>query len=206
MNNYSFFVPFFLHLLFGAFFICGFFSITRGAIELLPDGTKRKNGKIFKAWYFFWFREVGKNKLFYAGQQLENLLLQVQTSNVNKFTVIDKGESDKYIVISGSTTQDTIREMEMRFNIKLLTKRIVDDTIIYFYKEEPAYFFPWYLRDMMAGCITCHSSWLGTLLFFSLYQVMEFSQFSWPLLIFAWISYCVSLAFVTTALWRKYMA
>lgn len=217
MQFLLFFLHYFLHLLFGAFFIVGFFAITRGTEEIYPDGSKYRVGKIFKGWFFFWFRER-KNKIrkYYRLEELKKLLIQIDNSSQLKLVITKQGNN--YIDISGRVPESWKSEIEIRFGVKMDEKLIEPDgnSTLHFYKEYPNYVYPWWIRDALAGCITCHSSWLGTICFWLPFLLTDKEQVWGTIygftdhlvagLVVTWIAYCISLAFVTTGLWKKYMA
>lgn len=210
----QFFSNYFLYLFFGAFFICGFFSITRGNIEILPDGTKKKQGKILKSWFLFWFQEKENPKLVhYTGSRLTFLLKQV--NNVTGIKVMPTEYHAESIVIPGRINTSWQDDVERALDIKIIVTAGAENDILCFAKEYTEFVFPWYIRDMMAGCITCHSSWLGSICFWVPYflckkyfvtSLFNFTDNLLLSLILTWIAYCISLAFITTGIWKKYMA
>lgn len=199
-------IQFLLHLLVGALFICGWFAITRGSIEIMPDGSQKRVGKIFMGWYFFWYREHSRKlKIYYRGDELRKLLVQMDNSSTFKLSI--ESINDDRIEIIGSLVPKWIDEMIQKFGIIIEDKQILrtGNHIVSFAKEYPNYVFPTWLRDVMAGCVTCHSSWLGTICF-----CIPQLWFTYPVtvsgeILMLWVGYCISEAFIVTALWRKYM-
>ena len=61
-------------VLVASFFLCGFFDITRGELEVMPDDTIEKRGKIFRSWSLFWLKKANQPKVYwYSGEQLKQL-------------------------------------------------------------------------------------------------------------------------------------
>lgn len=210
MQPVQFFGIFFLLLLFGSVLICGWFTITRGQIIENEDGTKEKVGKIFKGWYFFWFREKeNKRRIYYSDSYLFSI-----KENLQKL-----GAKDLKLNFVNSLTapKSFIRDSvfyAMRLGVKFEFKTDETDpdnsAIVFVYKEEPDYVFPAWLRDMMAGCITCHGSLYGSIVFWTFYKLSDngiidnaWAEQTQPMIILVWLSYMVMLSFVNTALWKK---
>lgn len=57
------FLNFILLCIVASLAITGWFGATRGEVIVQADGTRKKSGKIFMAWYFFWAKKdkQGKN-------------------------------------------------------------------------------------------------------------------------------------------------
>jgi|ERR1700761_8553420 len=216
-----YFLPYFLHLLAGAFLIVGFFAITRGTELTQPDGSIKRVGKIFKGWFFFWFKENGKIKYYYKDDELVKIIAQIRAIRPNSTIKVyyENMPGPNIVRISGiaSSIVDEYfwSEIESRFNLKVeVVKTFVPENmqgselaymIFKLYKEEPNYVFPWYMRDMLAGCVTCHSSWLGSVCFWVPAIIGIYGSLSMLHLVMLWICYCISQAFIVTALWKKYM-
>ena len=213
MNFLPFFYTYFLHLLFGALCICGWFAITRGYLETMPDGKKKARGKILKGWYLYWFQEKRDAKLvYYKDEEFYKMYLQVNNATSTKLIVSVQGKN--HLVVVGVINTMWKYQVEQALGIKIITKSEGENTVVHFAKEYIQYRFPEWVRDVMAGCITCHSSWLGSICFWVPVAISSWwdirltygftGEFIFALLS-TWVAYCVSLAFITTALWKKYM-
>ncbi len=210
----SFFLHFFLHVLFGALAIGGFFCITRGDWEILPDGSRVKRGKIFMDWYLFWYqKKTAVNCIFYKDDELLKVVRILQLQMSNKLNIAMWGRD--YVDVIGVVSKEWANEVEIKYNIKVTINNVVGGTRLHLHKEYPLYYFPTWVRDMMAGCVTCHSSWLGSICFWLPFFLVKHGAvenlcFPWTghyiiALLLTWVAYCFTVAFVVTALWKKYM-
>lgn len=211
MTVFQFLQFYFLLLMAGGLFIAGFFLITRGSIIVQPDGTEKKVGKLLKGWYFFWFKISSYQKVYYKGEELQKILAQMAQFLPCKATLNEESRSFNVTC----DIADKIVAIEERFDVKLLvnsrrTAQISNDVFVY--KVEPVYVYSDWVRDMMAGCVTCHSSWLGTLIywvaiFFMRSEVVSFitSWTSLPILLLLVFNvvYCMSLSWLVTAMYSR---
>jgi hypothetical protein len=219
MGFIIYFLSFFIYLLFGAIIINGFFNITRGSIEIAPDGTKEKKGKILRDWYLFWFMEhEGKLKVRYTGKRLEDLIHNYNVGAINK---VPLGKfTNLYMEFSYPLGIAVVREFENRYNCKLIVRSInagsntsdVAQYALAIYQERPDYIFPWALRTSLASCITCHASWLGSIIFWlpiwllpkeQLYYTFPFANHGTVWLVLTWVAYCISLACILNIVYNK---
>lgn len=213
MYQAAFLIAFILFLFVGAMAINGFFNITRGHWQVLADGTKVKAGPLLKFWWFFWYKEWSQPIiLIYKGDELLKLLNQWQNS-MYKFA-ITKYEHDS-ILIASLPDEKTLRSgaLSMGVNLCVFHDDSANAVRVSFRKEYPHYFFPEWVRDWLAGCITCHSSWLGSIIFWTAYALCNknslwiwiygWTDYYYIALFVTWITYCFSLAFLSTFLWKK---
>jgi hypothetical protein len=216
-----------------AFVICGWFGITRGRIETLVDGTEEKHGKIFMGWYFFWHRTQGKKRIYHSGYGLDKFAVNAAQHHLKLERVIVGCNSPGYMKCCDAT-EDSIQywhsgPISTEAHVKVrehLKAHLIETPIgegnyppgavwVSPYVEENDYVFPEWLRDVMAGCITCHSSVYGTL-FFALFHLLVgkdilqagmyapfAASFVWVVLA-TWIVFCISLAYLTTVLYKKF--
>ncbi len=221
MVTISYFMIYFMHLLAGALLITGFFAITRGTELMKPNGSVKRVGKIFKGWYFFWMKEREMEyRSYYFDNELIKIISQIRALRpaADIKVLFEDSKTAKNLgrgIMTGVFDQYFWAEVEVRFGIKVEVEKDfvapaggADYSWVVFrlYKKEPNYVFPWYLRDMMACCITCHSSWLGSICFW-IPVILGIYGFDYcPFLFFVmWPLYCISQAFVVTALWKKFM-
>lgn len=210
MVIFQFLQLYYMSLIAGALFIVGWFSITRGSLEVMPDGSVKKHGKLFKGWYFFWFKIKEFERVYYKDEELEKFMVQVKQLLDCKATLNEAGAS-----FNVGCAVDKEGEIEARFDVKLLVKPRGGATVsndVFVYKSYPKYVYPDWVRDMLAGCVTCHSSWMGTLIywaviFFMREEVLGFftSWTAYPILlaIVFNVVYCISLAWLVTALYSR---
>lgn len=209
--------------------INGWFAITRGEWEYLPDGTRRKKGNIFKAWYFYWMQEtIDKEWIRYEGSELQIMHKRLigllgQSSIVHcENTIIfeeDKRYHDK--IVGGQPKQsDYIEHVKayIKDGFGLETQIYSEESGLYglrLYKVYPVYVYPEWVRKMMASCITCHSSVYGTILFVGfhclvnknllhgfMYAAFPYYHY-WPAMILTWVVMLFALSYINTVLWKK---
>lgn len=200
--------------------ICGFYAITRGQWIDKPDGTRKKVGKIFKSWWFFWMQEKGdKIKIYYMGYDLQRI--SREAANIGDLTFLGGFEGSIDYRLKERNSENDLINLKIRLQeslgvkVELITKS--DGSInIRFYEDEPNFLFPDWVRDMTAGCITCHASIYGTIFFVSFHslvreEILHNVVYGWvnpifviPTIIATWIAYCFSLSYIMTVLWKKF--
>lgn len=223
----QFFAAYFLLLIAAAIITNGFFIVTRGHWETLPDGSREKKGALLKGWYFFWFKEkMEPNVLVYRGDQLQAMFDRIKAHSFIPTTLhmelkgnYSESINNYFIGDSFVTTVEFLQYLPklrnalgVDFKIGRLHEGLMSVTI---YKEEPDYVFSWYIRTVLAGCITCFSSIYGALIFiifnltmsksiiyFSFYSYFGYtpSYIYYPVTLMA---FCLSLAWLNTVLWKK---
>lgn len=209
-------LSFFALLLLAGMFINGWYAITRGYKEYYPDGTIRKRGKIFREWTFFWEKEKPEPILkFYSGAELVYLLhkmriyikpdMSVGIRNDNELSV---SESFKPMI--------PIIEKEMDIQMSIHWEEGHTMSIVNVWKKYPDYVFPWWMRDMLASCITCFSSLYSTLFYVFIHVLFRWDILRhtlygcfaddkmWLAIPLTWVTYCFSLAWLNTVLWKKF--
>lgn len=201
----TFFITYFLLLIFGAIFCNGWHLITRGEIEILPNGEKKKVGAIFKWWALFWEHKTGKELIDYKGKELLKIFKTIQ-------------QAAKQNGYSGKFTYNT-EHIEVDANIQKLIPFIENDskyTVTYLTKEprivisreDDVYLFPEWIRSPTSACVTCYSSIYGSIIFWSfilLYKEDLFTIFTNEkfALFLTWILYCIALAFLNTFFYKR---
>lgn len=217
MQLIQFFLAFFLFLLSSSLVITAFFCITRGHVEIMPDGTERRYGKILKGYYFFWFREQQRVKIWYRDDELANLTQRIKEYYADSISL--RGDP----LTTGAITEfktsskflDVISIIRHRLEVKFEVRASDDNTVLVtVYTEEPQYYFPEWLRTVMAGCITCTPTVYGNLTFWSAMllfkrDVLNTSFFQFFRnehigMVALWIVYWISLAWLNTVLWNIY--
>lgn len=212
----TFFVSFLLFLLASSILITAFFCVTRGYSETLPDGTERRYGKILKGYYFFWFKEKVKQKLYYKDDELAIIADQISAyydadiyRNGDPFK---KGSSDTLICDEAFIDYIPLlrKKLEIGFQVE---DRASGKLFLKVYQEEAVYVFPEWIRTVMAGCITCTPTVYGNIVFWSAYFLLKrdvTDSFLLPFkdsgvsIFFVWIAYWISLSWLNTVLWNIY--
>lgn len=233
MSIFYFFGVYLLLMLVVAFFVLGWYAITRGQVIKFPDGTEKKAGKIFKAWYFFWMKQRSEPiKKYYTGFDL--LLLASNVLSANGLSV--KAIGNSHVQVEYNKTEEEIALIQARikngFDAETEVVLLENEVLIVgsfvpmikekagysirFYKEYEDYVFPDWVRDMTAGCITCHASIYGSIGFWTFHclvkaQYLHEYVYGWvphnfvvPAMIMTWGAFCFSLSYVMTVLWKKF--
>jgi hypothetical protein len=213
MQLIHFFITYFLFLLASSVVITAFFCITRGYTEVMPDGSERRYGKVLKGYFFFWFREKGKKKIFYVEDELAGLVNRIKEHYTGSMLLV--GE---WLVMQFETTEN-IKEvipflrnsLQVQFEIEEIGNGKV---AVSAFKEEPDYVFPEWARTIMAGCITCTPTVYGNIIYWGVMYLLKkdilyqslFNCFNNPYagVIITWIAYWISLAWLNTVLWNIY--
>lgn len=197
-------------------FICsviinGFYKATRGHWKRKPDGRRVKSGYILKGWYFFWYQESGTRTIPYEGGELIQMVRAFrQNTGIETFELDYPNNPRSFYTIPEFDAHRLVIESTMGVKIK----HDYDSGKLHCWvqQEEPMYRFPCWIREVLAGCITCFSSFYGTLLFcifhFMLWDdiVVElYSPFkSLKLAVFfCWMGFVLALAYVNTLLNKK---
>jgi hypothetical protein len=209
MELFTFIELFLILILIGTLTVTGWFFITRGRKEMLPDGTLISKGKIFKGWFFFWTRTKGKEVVFYKGDQIVQLyrLYQIEYpgnpynlhSGGNSF-IVGIRDRDRYL----SLLKNDLPQIEERLGCKIDLKQ----EVLSLYKLYDRYVFPWWVRDPLAVCSTCFASIYGSIFYWSVILLAN-DLFAWTehiffAKIFFWVAFCLSLAVCNTALAKKF--
>lgn len=210
----EFFTVYFLMLLFGAIIITGWFLISRGDIIIQPDGKKKRSGLLFKSWQLFWEQPKGTITTQYKGGQLYKLKRElIQTAKNEGYTGTFMFFDDFILTTQDikpfiSALEHQIRDLKIEILDNGKEKSNDKSVGLTLYKKERGYRFPEWLRDVMAGCITCHASIYGTVIFWGVVFVFGtemFSSFKHQTvgIILTWFSYCFSLAFLNTFFYKQ---
>lgn len=219
-------VNWFLLLLASAIFCNAIFLVTRGRYEYKPDGTREREGALLRAWWFYWFKEKPQKKVYwYQGDSMQAVFDQVRgivpagiqmtlNRDFTKPTVYSDHFTDMRVNSTFGTTIEFFswlpqlrNALDVKFKIDSIDKGVVTVMV---YKEEPDYVHSWYLRTMMARCITCFASFYGLITFLAINlmfskEILVNSLYGFygdiPPYIYlpvTLLAYCVSLAYVNT--------
>ncbi len=192
----------------GTLAVTGWYFISRGEEIILEDGSKKRVGKIFKGWYFFWTRTKPLPKRVYFDEaHLFELFVKIKAKFMitrDQYDIVQEG-----VILKISQAQKWYEEMrwiEGAYGIKFFDKGGGDYSV---YKEYDEYVYPFWIRDPIAVCATCFSSIYGSAFFWLLIALVKIPMFAWsgtPWLaaVFFWISFCFSLAVLNTALAKRF--
>jgi hypothetical protein len=218
MALFNFFVTYLLFLLTSSILITSFFCITRGDIEVMPDGSKRRYGKILKGYYFFWFKEKDKAQIRYADDELAHLVDQIKSQYSGSITLLGDIFKEKSIT-SFEVSKNFLESVPiLRYQLQVqfkIEEQNNGSLVVSAYSEAPVYSFPEWLRTIMAGCVTCTPTVYGNITYWSailffkksiLYSLFGCFENMHAAVIIVWLAYWVSLAWLNTVLWNIYNA
>lgn len=182
----SIITAFLLLLFLGSLFCLGFYTITRGKIITMPDGTEVEEKEIFGSWQLFWEHELKPKKIFYSGEQLVQKLRELEQVNSNYIGAISFATEKRSFIFEKEPQDEIIRDIESILNVRVLRK----EEVCFLYNEYPVYKFPQWVRKI-TNCYVCYAGWGGTFIYWLFNYKFHFFH---PAIIF-WVIYCVSLAF-----------
>lgn len=203
MNPLQFLASFVLLLVIGAFFIIGFYIITRGERTVQPDGSQKITGKLLRNWSLFWEQTNGKRMLYFRGNQLLDKFYLLHKYNPELFDKLDITEGLMCLkVLTPLSQSDKVSIAEI-----LECQVHVKDEFVFLFTEEPIYRFPELIRYPLSQCPPCMASVLGSFIYWS-YLFMTTNDFgSWGPIdiisaLFWWVIYCVSLSSINKLVHR----
>ncbi len=219
MNPLQFLTFFLLLTIAGTLAVTGWYFITRGEEETRPDGSKKRVGKIFKGWYFFWTREMPLKKVvFYKNEELQKLLKELSdnypylvftTIGETWFKIIDPAYDyyqDKVQKVAPLIAK-LLPEMAEKWELKIMEQSALHNFEAY--KLYPQYVFPEWVRSPLAECATCFASVYGSAFYWLVIAMVKEPLFAWSngcgvTAIFFWIVFCLQLAVLNTALAKRF--
>lgn len=206
------FMQFYMYFLVaGTLAVTGWYFITRGEKETMPDGRIHKKGKVFRDWYFFWTKTRGLKKVFYKGSELDLLWSRYKmeygeenpfnfSPDYNSWIVPVTTENSNYLL-------HNIRGLEERLQVRAEIRK----NVVSFYKEYDDFVFPAWVRDPLAQCATCFSSVYGSIFYWGVIclgnnknYIFAWTEYVLLAKICFWIAFCFSLAVLNTALAKKF--
>jgi len=190
--------------------INGFFAITRGEWITRPTGEKIWVGKVFS----FWSKFLQRHELvpyIYAGNELYKILAQHVSSFFNEGEIFDIKEASILI--------GPISDIRKKLLIGILSKHDIEVKFetsniweeVTFIKKVKKFNIPFWITAPLGECITCLSSFWGTVCWLFWYQVVlsmqttsyeaaMFMELPSGVKILMWIFFCISLAYVNEIL------
>jgi hypothetical protein len=196
-------IEFLLFILASSFVIVGWFVVSRGEKKERVDGKIEKEGSLFKGWEIFWYKkkELPK-KTLYTGNHLFQKMKEVRSAAIQLGWNGHIDPQHDYLI----TTNDI--KVKLKY-IEYLTEAKIrieqeDEVLVrlFVYKVEPDYVFPEVIRMPIAGCVTCHASIYGSVIFWSVYFLWDKFQYDAPQLISVWIAYIFSVAVLNTFIYK----
>lgn len=207
MTFANFCTLFLFFLVAGSLSVTGWFFITRGEEIVLEDGTKKRNGKIFKNWYFFWTKQKPcKKKIYFDENHIAVLLAEIKSYFYAEGLTHISRVGRTVMIVKPELFYDQMKLIEKNYQIRFFDKGGGQYAI---YKEYPNYVYAYWVKDPLAVCATCFSSIYGSIFYWSLVALVKKPLFTWsgsPALaaIFFWIAFCFSLSVLNTALAKKF--
>lgn len=195
-------------LFLGGVMITGWYAITRGEWEYNADSTPYWSGKLFSPWLRFWTQEKGKERVYYRGQELENMVMKI--TNLLGIKDYRFDEHKTHLIVNDAVDDLFFRKKHYLFHhlkVTVSKKEIrSNEHLIFLFSEDPIYKFPHFLRAPLATCIYCHGSiygsiiwWLSAVIFKNFFSL----PFRWEVLAAFWVPFIISEAFVAPYLNKK---
>lgn len=208
MSFEIFILVFFAVIFLGSLAVTGWYFITRGEEKLMEDGSKKRVGKVFKNWYFFWTKtKPQKKKVWFDEAHLFDLFVKIKPKFLVSRDVYDLvQEGVTFKIQQAQKWYEEMRWIENAFDVKFFDK---GGGIYSVYKEYDDFVYPYWVRDPIAVCATCFSSVYGSIFYWVLVALPKQSIFGWantPWLaaVCFWIAFCFSLSVVNTALAKRF--
>lgn len=196
MSSLLAFLEFFIvYLIVAAFVIIGFYVITRGERILQPDGSIKRQGKIFMDWSLYWEQTIGTTKVYYTGDTLRDKLRWLKDCNTALGARLQLAGGGVSLQYSGA-----LSGTELIYIADLLNCRVTadEDSRLLLYTEEPNYYFPAWLRFPLSQCPPCMASIYGSLLYWALMWIcpnmMSWAEHTTGAYLFFWIVFCLALS------------
>lgn len=208
----------FLLILLASLVTNGIYAATRGEYKTEEDGTICKNGKIFRFWYFYWMQFKGYRDVYFNDDNVRRLWYNMRQMVGHENIQIQSAVTGDFLAIKGNALHvlATITNLQgVKFKLENTNTEWV---AAYPYKQYKNYKFPWWIRDAMAGCITCFTSVYGTGIYLlimwrvsretlcnTLWRAFPCDTMSDLVIngIITWFLYWMALAFVNTVLWKR---
>lgn len=210
MDFLHFALSFLAMLTFGALSITGWFFVTRGRKETMPDNSQQKRGKLFRDFYFFFTQTNGSTKIYFKDDQLKAFLLDAQHDlikaavGVHPYLDIHEGKQI-YFGNCIEINKEIIRMIGKQYDVHFLYIGRNEYRVA---KSYPDYVFPEWIRHPIAVCVTCFASLYGSMFYWLIVPYMQY-PFAWSDVpqfhrFLFWVVFCLSLAVLNTALAKKY--
>lgn len=208
MSFEIFILVFFAVIFLGSLAVTGWYFITRGEEKILEDGSKKRTGKVFKNWFFFWTKTKDvKRRVWYDEAHLFGLYSEIKGKFVitkNSYDINQIG--DRFVITQPQKYYEEMRWIENAFEVKFYDLGGNDYRV---YKEYDDFVFPYWVRDPLAVCATCFSSIYGSIFYWILIALPKAKVFGWahiPWLAATcfWIAFCFSLSVINTALAKRF--
>lgn len=206
MNIIQFFGVYLMFVLIGSLWISGWFIATRGKLVVMPDGKVIRSGMIFKAWYFFWNKELfAPERRYYIGDGLKDLLYHKIIPHcevLKSYRVKAELYNSSIISIESSDNRQVVKILSSKFNLHFEYRSeegmegSIGMSFYEIYTLEKQYVFPEWARKMFANCVNCFAGVYG-ILSYSLLVSSAPSLFAWcngslPMILIYGVLYCLS--------------
>ncbi len=209
MNFHDFLSSFGWIMFFGTLAVSGWYFITRGEKETLPDGTVKKTGKIFKDWYFFWTQTKGVKKIYYQNDQLFYLLMDyLSYYPANDYGLVPETGNKASLKFKNEMFAKKFESDIEKIKTDLQVEVLLKGDYVSFYKEYDEYVYPEWVRMPLAECATCFASVYGSLFYWPVIW-LQHGLFRWSYhpnvaALFFWIVFCLSLSVLNTVIAKKF--
>lgn len=178
MNVVTFTLYFLLLAVVGALIISGWYIVTRGRMEVMPDGSLERRGMLLRGWSLYWNRIIGYEKKYYAEQPLFDLIFDFKQDLTAKYYYGSSCLTYKQSFLPHGVLQ-TLKKRGIKVESN---DAVYDDSNyeFYFYKLVPTYYFPIWIRKPLANCPVCFAGIYGVSFYIMMVcQIGEHYLFAW---------------------------
>lgn len=174
----TFYAIFLILCLSASLFCVGWYNITRGWVEYLPDGTKKNVGQVFGFWQRFWEEQLDTQRIYYNNEATERKYFELNylDPKLAYKLYVDK-EYNIYCISKkeGVEILDTeLLKIENLLGCKI--QKNLDHNFYHLYIENPIFRFPEIIRKPISACIRCYASVYGTLIW-ALFCLLNYNVF-----------------------------
>lgn len=207
MTLIQFLIIYFLLVMLASLIICGFYIVTRGEWYVLPDGTFKKSGMIFKEWSLFWEQYRKERKIYYApGEAAQKWIFLTKVREALAKEIVWPGKDGYWRkMMDRNFTEDEITSLSDLLSCQF--EKSPGMKCLRAYITEPVYVFPSWIRRPVSECPICMSSVYGSAFYWFVITLSKsqnifiWSSNSFWAKIGFWVFFCLILACV-----NKYIA
>lgn len=185
----------------------GVFLASRPHEIVRPDGKVVKAGKILQWWYYLWHKQKDgePERVYFQGKELTCLANKIKHHAKNAEVSLHGTARLLVNKVVFDNSQNLQNVCDACFDFEEYENGLY---LMRAYQEFERYVFPEWVRDMMAGCITCHPTFYGNIGFWVIVgifgvDIQSVYHFSVWQVIAIWVAFWLSLAYVNTWLYQR---
>jgi hypothetical protein len=170
---------FFGLLLIASLFINGLYKISRHHIVIMPDGSKRVEGDLFKGLSAFIEQTKGVKPWQYQGDQLEEKFRILKAADrKNLKHKLDIAPEKMSLVLKDG---QLLNSEERRFIEDICQVRVfINAEAVFLFLDMPKYLLPKWIRNPLISCVVCMASFWGSLFWWGFVYFQPITYFNVP--------------------------